>query len=81
MRLKEVSSWRITTADPSGMMMWFDPTTETPLLGHLPSDSELSDGYYEGGALQDGTMEEEGGVPCEGDAAKETERESYDLPC
>ncbi len=31
-----VCSWRIVKGDPSGMMMWFDPTCEEPRLVRLP---------------------------------------------
>ena len=44
-------AWRICKADPSGLLMWFDPTREEPLLRSLPHDSEEPDGWYEGGAL------------------------------
>ena len=36
-----VRQWRMVTAEPSGMLMWFDPELETPLLRstHLDSDT------------------------------------------
>jgi len=74
-----VCSWRITAADPSGMMMWFDPTCEVPLLGHSPPNSEDVDGFYEGGALG-GTLREEGCVPCEGADSDTINREDTELP-
>ncbi len=40
--LKKVLSWRMTRADPSGMMMWFDPTREEPALwSFLSPDGEV----------------------------------------
>ncbi len=45
--------------------MWFDASREVPLLGSLTSDSEGTDGFYEGGAL-DGTLREEECVPLVG---------------
>jgi len=29
-------NWRFTVAEPSGMSMWFDPLTESPLLRSTP---------------------------------------------
>ncbi len=66
-----VCSWRIVKGDPSGMMMWFDPTCEEPRLVRLPALSEApppdSDLFYEGGALASPEQSEEGRVgPLEG---------------
>ena len=84
-----VRSWRITAADPSGSTMWFDPTREVPCLRSLPSDSDGVDRAYELAQialeqgeldLARGTPKEEGGVPCEGDAASKGSKELDDLP-
>ncbi len=67
---KPALSWRVTEAEPSGMMMWFDPAREEPgVRVALPPDGEDLDSFYEGGALE-GTSEGAEGVPCEGSAAK-----------
>ena len=72
--LKMVCSWRITNADPSGMMMWFDPTCEEPLLRSLPTEQRSMESE-DGSESAAGTLGEVGGVPCEGSAAEETDRE------
>ncbi len=87
---KVVRQWRIQLAEPRGCTMWFDPECEVPMLGSLPRDGVKVDGWYEGGALRDegpgeqlqleGTTREEGGVPCEGDAATKGNEEEDDLP-
>jgi len=75
-----VRSWRITGAEPSGAMMWFDPDREVPCLRSLPPISEDADGFYEGGALG-GTLREERCVPLEGsEASTVTEDSNGDLP-
>ncbi len=82
-------SWRVTGAEPSGCMMWFNPFTEEPFVRqYSPSDQRpSSEPYYEGGALE-GTPREGGVVPLEGGATKETDiqidldpdRPDQDLP-
>ncbi len=64
--------WRITAAEPSGCMMWFDPEREIPMIRTPPPNSE---GFYEGGALLgfEGTLMEEEGVPLEGGDARTSE--------
>ncbi len=65
-----VRSWRITGADPSGAMMWFDPTRETPMLVATPYPSAREpDPFYEGGALMELSTEERVATR-EGGAAK-----------
>jgi len=32
---KIISNWRISRGDPSGLLLWFDPLTEVPLLREL----------------------------------------------
>jgi len=84
--MKEVRSWRITAADPSGSTMWFDPSYEVPLLGVLPPEQREDDA---GSAELEFRLELEGErevVPLEGGAAKVSEEEfsgppgSEDLP-
>ena len=60
-----VRSWRVTEAEPHGLMMWFDPAREIPMLRSTPPISDPGDQLLleQGG---DGTLEEEGVVPCEG---------------
>jgi len=36
--LKPLNAWRFTDAKPYGMMMWFDPSIEQPLLRSLADD-------------------------------------------
>ncbi len=71
-QLEVARMWRITTAEPSGAMMWFDPEREIPMIRTPPPDSE---DFYEGGALLafEGTLMEEEGVPLEGGDAKEAD--------
>jgi len=69
-----VCSWRIQTADPSGMTMWFDPDREVPRLESLSSDQRRDrDEFYEGGALEGTSMEEEG-VPLGGSETRMSDR-------
>ena len=84
---RQARMWRITVAEPRGCMMWFDPDREIPMIGSLPSDSEDSEAYYEGGALDevrvpgaDGTTVEEGGVPRKGGETKTSATDGCDLP-
>jgi len=56
-----VCSWRITKADPSGFMMWFDPQTEVPMLMRAKAlgPPSFEDGHD--GKSVDGTDEKGGG--------------------
>jgi len=63
-----VRAWRVTGAEPHGMMMWFDPASEVPSLRSRPHDCE--DGS-ELPLFESGTPEVVEGVPCEG---RETNR-------
>ncbi len=72
-------SWRITKAEPHGFMMWFDSDEEPAVRRITLPDSEDLDGFYEGGAL-DGTSEEEEGVPCEGSAPADHISSDSELP-
>jgi len=77
---KPALSWRITAADPRGMMMWFDPLTEEPAVrSTLPPYSEEGLPHVEG-RDEGGTYTEGRGVPCEGSAAEPTDRDQSDLP-
>ena len=78
-RLEVARMWRITAAEPSGCMMWFDPDREIPMIKSPPPDSE---DFYEGGALFvfEGTLMEEEGVPLEGGDAKTSEERPNAVP-
>ncbi len=65
---KDALSWRVVSAEPSGMMMWFDPEREAPMYRVLSPGSDGTDGFYEGGALGE-HLEEGEGSPGEGSAA------------
>jgi len=58
-------AWRIQSAEPSGLTMWFDPTREQPLLGvQPPAQRERGSGLE----TQCGTLDLLEGVPLEGGA-------------
>ena len=61
-----VRSWRISRAEPSGMMMWFDPSIEAPMLRSLTPEQRRSPEGLEPLSPLGGTIPEEGVVPCEG---------------
>ena len=78
--LVQVRSWRILGAEPSGALMWFDPSREIPMIrSALPPGGEDVDGFYEGGALE-GTLDQEEGVPRKGGETKTSEDGCDDLP-
>ena len=62
-------SWRITAAEPTGMMMWFDPSCEQPLVGSLHSAACAVEATP---VSPDGTLGLEWGEPGEGSAANES---------
>ena len=62
----EVRRWRICKADPSGLLMWFDPDSEVPCLRSLPSEQRDDDFNYLGYRWKDGTLERKQGVPLVG---------------
>ena len=73
-------AWRVTKADPSGCMCWFDPDTEEPLIRRQDPPSD-SDPWYPGGAME-GVMEPEeggGGKSLEGGAADENDCSYLDV--
>ena len=40
--IKVIRSWRIAEAEPSGLLLWFDPATETVILRDLdPGEKSL----------------------------------------
>ncbi len=76
-----VSSWRITQAQPTGMMMWFDPEREVPLLRTASVLEREELGYYEGGALDGTVSRTEGSAEVGGDAPEDPSvDEDDDLP-
>ncbi len=74
---KAALSWRITKADPSDLMMWFDPTCEEPAVRRIPPrDSDLTDlSMFHDLAESEvsGTYGNEEGVPCKGSEANASE--------
>ena len=75
-----VRSWRITEAEPHGLMMWFDLTREVPLLGlHSPPSSEELEAVLEFDS-PDGTLGRERVVPRKGPEDKTSASKDTDLP-
>jgi len=73
-RFKAALSWRVTEAQPHGMMMWFDPFTEEPGVRlHLHTDSEDGSPVL-GSSEEDGTSRGVEGVPLEGSEARTSDR-------
>ena len=70
--LKKVCSWRIVAADPTGLLMWFDPKCEEPLLRSLPPVSE--EGLLILATESRELFDREGVVPLEGGAANESDK-------
>ena len=53
-----VRQWRVTEADPSGCVVWFDPTREVCYLYELDPPAELGVVAYREGDDQYGLLEE-----------------------
>ena len=50
LRRIEIREWRVARAEPSGLMLWFDPTCETPRLyaKDPPEHQGVPDGHERG---------------------------------
>ncbi len=80
-RLKDVCSWRITAAEPSGMMMWFDPHIEVPLLGYPSPDSAVNrEGRFESDHLKGTGGGEKGNPTLGGETKTSGDFKDEDLP-
>ncbi len=80
--MKEVRSWRIQDGDPEGLLMWFDPSFEVPMLGVLPPEQREDDAGCAEFQMRMELSSEREVVPCEGGAGRvsEVDLESQEDP-
>ena len=55
LELLPVRSWRVSSAEPRGAQMWFDPDTEIPCLRSASPDPESAapEPIWDDGTLED----------------------------
>ena len=75
---KTIRSWRISLADPSGMNLWFDPTTEEVVLLGSPDCNSESDSSAPRFVLRE-LLEQSRVVPYEGSDPEETLRGKHQV--